>query len=209
MKAKKKKAAKKPDRESRLSRYNEKRDFTKTAEPKGKGGRGKGDSFYIQKHDATRLHFDFRLEHNGVLLSWAVPKGPSLAPADKRLAIRTEDHPLEYGEFEGTIPKGQYGGGTVMLWDRGVWASLSDVDVGLRRGSLKFLVKGERVLGGYALVRMPKRRGDKGENWLLIKERDDFIDEDDGEKLVREELTSIMTKRTMEEIATGKKAKKR
>lgn len=209
MKAKKKKAAKKPDRESRLSRYNEKRDFTKTAEPKGKDRRGKGDSFCIQKHDATRLHFDFRLEHNGVLLSWAVPKGPSLAPADKRLAIRTEDHPLEYGEFEGTIPKGQYGGGTVMLWDRGVWASLSDVDEGLRRGSLKFLVKGERVLGGYALVRMPKRRGDKGENWLLIKERDNFIDEDNGEKLVREELTSIKTKRTMEEIAAGKKAKKR
>jgi bifunctional non-homologous end joining protein LigD len=205
---KKKKAAKKPDRERKLSRYNEKRDFTKTAEPKGASKtKGKGDSFVIQKHDATRLHFDFRLEHNGVLLSWAVPKGPSLNPADRRLAVRTEDHPVEYGKFEGTIPKGQYGGGTVMLWDRGIWASLSDVDEGLRRGSLKFLVKGERILGGYAPVRMPKKRGEKGENWLLIKERDDFID-DDGERLTRDELKSIATKRTMEEIATGKKAKR-
>lgn len=194
----------------KLSRYNEKRDFTKTAEPPATSkSTNKGDSFCIQKHDATRLHYDFRLEHKGVLLSWAVPKGPSLAPADKRLAVRTEDHPVEYGKFEGTIPKGQYGGGTVMLWDRGVWASLVDVDEGLRRGALKFLVKGERVLGGYALIRMPKRRGEKSENWLLIKERDDFVNDEDGEKLVREELTSIKTRRTMEEIAAGKKVKAR
>jgi bifunctional non-homologous end joining protein LigD len=154
------------------------------------------------------LHYDFRLEHNGVLLSWAVPKGPSLNPADKRLAVRTEDHPVEYGTFEGTIPKGQYGGGTVMLWDRGIWASLTDVDEGLRRGSLKILVKGQRVLGGFALVKLKKRKGERGENWLLIKERDDFIDED-GEVLVRKHTTSIKSKRTMDEIAEGKKPKKR
>jgi bifunctional non-homologous end joining protein LigD len=208
MAAKKKKAKRKAARPKSLARYDEKRDFTKTAEPRGSKSTNKGNSFCIQKHDASRLHYDFRLEHKGVLLSWAVPKGPSLNPADRRLAVRTEDHPIEYGKFEGTIPKGQYGGGTVMLWDRGIWASLADVDEGLRRGSLKFLVKGERVLGGYALVRMPKKRGEKGENWLLIKERDDFIDED-GEKLVREERTSISTKRSMEEIAAGKKPRKR
>lgn len=205
--AAKKKKKRKSVRPKSLAPYDEKRDFTKTAEPRGSKPTNRGDSFCIQKHDASRLHYDFRLEHKGVLLSWAVPKGPSLNPADRRLAVRTEDHPIEYGKFEGTIPKGQYGGGTVMLWDRGKWASLADVDEGLRRGSLKFLVKGERVLGGYALVRMPKKRGEKGENWLLIKERDDFIDED-GEKLVREEMTSISTKRTMEQIAEGPKPKK-
>ncbi|WAP70791.1 DNA polymerase ligase N-terminal domain-containing protein [Jiella pelagia] len=125
-----------------LETYNQKRDFSRTKEPQGQAGRKTGQKegrgYLIQKHDATRLHYDFRLEHDGVLLSWAVTRGPSYNPSDKRLAVRTEDHPLDYGSFEGTIPKGQYGGGTVMLWDTGAWNPLGDVAEGLERGELKF-----------------------------------------------------------------------
>jgi DNA ligase D-like protein (predicted 3'-phosphoesterase) len=162
-----------------LSDYNAKRDFTRTAEPRGKKSAAKGHLYVIQKHDATRLHFDFRLELDGVLKSWAVTRGPSLDPAEKRLAVRVEDHPLDYGSFEGTIPEGEYGGGTVMLWDRGTWMPDGDPHEGLRKGKLSFVLNGERLKGGFALVRMRKDAGRNArENWLLIKERDQFADPD-------------------------------
>ena len=162
-----------------LADYHAKRDFTRTAEPRGRRGAAKGHLYVIQKHDATRLHFDFRLELDGVLKSWAVTKGPSLDPAEKRLAVRVEDHPLDYGSFEGTIPEGEYGGGTVMLWDRGTWMPDGDPHEGLRRGKLSFVLNGERLKGGFALVRMRKDPGRNArENWLLIKERDKYADPD-------------------------------
>src|SRR5262245_3999115 len=155
----------------RLQKYRSKRDFSRTAEPSGaKRGRRTGHGYLIQKHAARATHFDFRLEHDGALLSWAIPKGPSLDPADKRLAVHVEDHPVEYGTFEGTIPKGQYGGGTVMLWDRGTWEPHGDVDEGLAKGRLAFDLHGERLHGGWALVRL-RSRGKQGrgrDNWLLI-----------------------------------------
>ena len=148
-----------------LEQYQSKRDFKKTSEPAGKvplGKRGSaGGIFVIHKHAATRLHYDLRLEHGGVLWSWAVTRGPSLDPGEKRLAVRVEDHPLEYGGFEGTIPKGEYGGGTVMLWDRGTWEPLDDPHEGLKEGKLHFRLSGERLKGGWALIRMPPRRGKK------------------------------------------------
>lgn len=157
-----------------LTSYRRKRDFDATSEPKGRVARTKGRSFVIQKHDATRLHFDFRLELDGVLKSWAVTKGPSLDPSAKRLAVRVEDHPLDYGGFEGTIPKGQYGGGTVMLWDKGTWEPEGDPHEGLRKGKLSFILHGKRLKGGFALVRMRKASDRKRgrENWLLIKQHD-------------------------------------
>src|SRR4051812_11536192 len=138
-----------------LQNYNAKRDFKITPEPPGKLGTSKKGAlrFLIQKHAASHLHYDFRLELNGVLLSWAVPKGPSLDPADKRLAMHVEDHPLEYGNFEGTIPKGQYGGGTVMLWDNGTWAPIGDPEAGYKKGHLKFELHGKKLSGRWALVR--------------------------------------------------------
>src|SRR5215211_5075367 len=140
-----------------LSAYNAKRDFRQTAEPRGRPAAGAGNSFVIQKHAASRLHYDFRLELDGVLKSWAVTRGPSLDPGEKRLAVRVEDHPLDYGGFEGTIPKGEYGGGTVMLWDRGTWTPEGDPHEGLRKGKLSFTLHGERLKGGFALIRMPPR----------------------------------------------------
>ena len=167
-----------------LDRYRSKRHFDSTSEPSGdesatKRARGKrksakGASFVIQKHAATRLHYDFRLELDGVLVSWAVPKGPSLDPHDKRLAVHVEDHPLDYGGFEGTIPKGEYGAGTVIVWDHGTWEPLGDARAGLERGDLKFSLHGEKLEGTWALVRMKPRPGEKGDNWLLIKERDEY-----------------------------------
>jgi bifunctional non-homologous end joining protein LigD len=188
----------------RLQKYRAKRDFEKTAEPSGARKQAhKGRSYLIQKHAATRLHYDFRLEHNGVLLSWACPKGPSLNPEDKRLAVHVEDHPLEYGGFEGTIPKGEYGGGTVMLWDRGTWEPHGDVDEALKKGKLAFTLHGERLKGNWALIRLRGRPGDRGkDNWLLIKEKDDEVRKN-GTVLVDRELTSISTGREMEEIAQG------
>ena len=191
-----------------LEEYRRKRDFGKTSEPPpGKDtARNKQLSYLIQKHEATRLHYDFRLELDGVLLSWAVTKGPSLDPADKRLAVRTEDHPLAYGSFEGTIPKGEYGG-TVMLWDRGTWVPKGDPHAGLKKGHLALELHGERLKGGWDLVRM---RGDgKRENWLLIKEADPDATRSNGAFL--EGLTSsVTTGRSMPEIAGGASpAKKR
>lgn len=154
-----------------LKKYREKRDFRSSPEPKGKGKRkhSKRRRYAIQKHDASHLHYDLRLEHDGVLKSWALPKGPSLIPSEKRLAIRTEDHPLDYAGFEGVIPKG-YGAGTVLLWDRGTWTPEGGVDEALKKGELKFTLDGERLKGGFALVRF--KTDDGKENWLLIKERD-------------------------------------
>jgi bifunctional non-homologous end joining protein LigD len=186
-----------------IATYNQKRDFTKTGEPKGKKGRGQGDSFVVQKHDASRLHWDFRLEMDGVLKSWAVPKGPSIDPADKRLAVRTEDHPLDYGTFEGTIPEGEYGGGTVMLWDRGRWIPEPGKDPRktIEEGHLHFTLEGERMKGEWVMFRLKGRPGEKGENWMLKKVDDQFTGA--GESLVEEGLTSVTTARTMAEIAAG------
>ena len=186
-----------------IATYNEKRDFTKTGEPKGKKGRATGDSFVVQKHDASRLHWDFRLEMDGVLKSWAVPKGPSIDPADKRLAVRTEDHPLDYGTFEGTIPKGEYGGGTVMLWDRGRWIPEPGKDPRktIEEGHLHFRLEGERMKGDWVMFRLKGRPGEKAENWMLKKVTDEFTGP--GEALVEQGVTSITTGRTMAEIAAG------
>ncbi|MFD2740630.1 DNA ligase D [Sulfitobacter aestuarii] len=187
----------------RLAVYNEKRDFERTAEPAGKLGPARGGRrFIVQKHAASRLHYDFRLEWEGVLLSWAVTKGPSPDPGEKRLAVRTEDHPLSYGDFEGTIPKGQYGGGTVMLWDDGTWAPQEDFADGLEAGKIKITLQGERMRGGWALVRMRPRRREKRENWLLIKERDDYAEET-PDALTAPEAFSVKTGRRMGEIADG------
>ncbi|QRM56591.1 DNA ligase D [Sinorhizobium sp. BG8] len=195
---------------SSLDEYNRKRDFSKTREPKGEPNRkaNGGFRYLVQKHDATRLHYDFRLEWDGVLKSWAVTKGPSVNPDDKRLAVRTEDHPMAYGDFEGTIPEKQYGGGTVMLWDTGRWDPVGDPDEGLKEGKLKFRLHGRRLTGGWTLVRMRPRQGEKGENWLLIKEQDDAAMED-GDGVLEGNLTSVVSGRTMGEIAEGKGERKK
>ena len=185
-----------------LADYKAKRDFGKTPEPKAKREKARGNSFVIQKHAATRTHFDFRLEKDGVLKSWAVTKGPSLDPSQKRLAVRTEDHPLEYGGFEGVIPKGEYGGGPVMIWDKGIWEPIGDPDEGLAKGDLKFKLHGTRLKGDWVLVRMKRdRTGGKRENWLLIKKRDEYAH--DGDEPTVEYLTSVKSGRSMDEIETG------
>ncbi|MCB1461170.1 MAG: DNA ligase D [Nitratireductor sp.] len=194
----------------RLADYVARRDFSRTAEPSGAAAANRSDRplFVVQKHDATRLHYDFRLEWDGVLLSWAVTRGPSTDPSVKRLAVRTEDHPLDYGDFEGIIPKGQYGGGTVMLWDQGWWAPQEDFERGLKDGKLKFVLHGERMKGGWALVRMRRKKGEKRENWLLIKEHDAF-EEDDEDALTKRYRTSVASARDMNEIAEGRKSRNR
>src|SRR5476649_2478135 len=160
-----------------LERYREKRDFGITPEPRGSAKQRPQQalSFVIQKHAASHLHYDFRLELNGVLLSWAVPKGPSLDPADKRLAMHVEDHPIEYGGFEGIIPAGQYGGGTVMLWDTGTWSPVGDAAESYRKGHLKFELHGKKLEGIWALVKLHGNKyGGKGDPWLLIKDADAY-----------------------------------
>ncbi len=190
--------------DKKLARYQSMRDFSQTEEPSGEEPVKTSNRlrFVIQKHAATRLHFDFRLELDGVFKSWAVTKGPSLNPADRRLAVEVEDHPLDYGDFEGTIPKGQYGGGTVMLWDRGYWEPEGDAHAMLKKGDLKLRLEGERLQGSFVLVRMKKRDFEKKENWLLIKHHDDH--ELDTAGPVETVLTSVASGRTMEEIAAGK-----
>lgn len=188
--------------------YRAKRDFTKTAEPQGTRAIRTAEylRFVIQKHDATRLHYDLRLEVDGVFKSWAVTKGPSRDPADKRLAVEVEDHPLDYGDFEGTIPKGEYGGGTVMLWDRGFWAPLDGADPAqaLAKGELKFNLAGEKLKGSYVLVRMKHdRTGGKRTNWLLIKHKDTFAKAHDEDALLKQDR-SVASGRTMTQIASGK-----
>ena len=193
-----------------LEEYARKRDFTKTPEPKpGETAKSAahGGRFFIQRHNATRLHYDFRLELDGVLLSWSVPKGPSLDPAQKRLAVHVEDHPLDYAMFEGLIPKGEYGGGTVLLWDRGTWEAQGGVDARamIAAGNLKFLLKGEKVRGKYALVKIKERRGprrgDDARNWLLIKERDAEARPEAELDITAARAESVATGRTMEQIA--------
>ncbi|MEV5021080.1 DNA ligase D [Sphingobium sp. LMA1-1-1.1] len=185
-----------------LSAYNRKRDFTRTREPAGRRGRSQGNSFIVQKHDATRLHYDFRLEMDGVLKSWAVTRGPSIDPADKRLAVRTEDHPLSYATFEGTIPKGEYGGGTVMLWDEGIWEPIPGKSArDLENGHLHFILHGHRMRGEWLLIRLKPRGREKGENWLLRKVEDGHAGSADD--LTARNLTSIKSGRTMAEIAAG------
>src|SRR3982751_504548 len=188
-----------------IETYNRKRDFTKTKEPRGRKLKGKGDSFVVQKHEASRLHWDFRLELDGVLKSWAVPKGPSLDPDEKRLAMRTEDHPLDYGTFEGTIPKGEYGGGTVMLWDQGRWIPdpRKDPSKTIEEGHLHFTLEGERMKGEWVMFRLKPKPGEKAEPWMLKKVTDDYADPDDGDALVDNAVTSVTTGRTMAEIASG------
>src|SRR4051794_38922982 len=188
-----------------IETYNSKRDFTKTKEPRGRKLKGKGDSFVVQKHDASRLHYDFRLEMDGVLKSWAVPKGPSLDPDEKRLAMRTEDHPLDYGDFEGTIPSGEYGGGTVMLWDQGHWIPQPGKDPRktIEEGHLHFTLDGERMKGDWVMFRLKPKPGEKAEPWMLKKVTDEYADADDGDALVENCVTSVITDRTMAEIASG------
>lgn len=193
----------------KLSQYRARRDFTRTQEPIGKAGVAACADyprFVVQKHDARQLHYDLRLEVDGVLKSWAVTRGPSLDPAEKRLAVEVEDHPLDYGDFEGTIPKGEYGGGTVMVWDRGFWMPEGDIpaDEALRRGELKFLLAGSKLEGGWVLVRMKVDRTGQGRvNWLLIKHRDVYADPGDKGGLLHLDR-SVASGRTMAEIAAGK-----
>src|SRR5919106_6856300 len=156
-----------------LQTYWTKRQFGITPEPRGKQGKRRGHAFVIQKHAATRLHYDLRLELDGVMKSWAVTRGPSLVPGDKRLAVQTEDHPIEYNEFEGTIPQGQYGGGTVLIWDRGRWYPEGDPHTGLKKGHLDFTLDGDKLHGRWHLVRMRRRSGEKKNPWLLIKAQDE------------------------------------
>ncbi|HZI43169.1 MAG TPA: DNA polymerase ligase N-terminal domain-containing protein [Gemmatimonadaceae bacterium] len=209
---------KRPSSATKLSEYRRKRDFAKTREPAGGATTSKSAPrkkrapalhFVVQKHAASQLHFDFRLELDGVMKSWAVPKGPSYDPSVKRLAMEVEDHPIEYNTFEGTIPQGEYGGGTVMLWDRGTYEAENGGGVdalreGYARGDLKFMLHGERLRGGWVLVRM-KRPGRP--QWLLIKHRDEYAS--NARDVVEDVTTSVTTGRTMEDIAAGKKARKR
>jgi bifunctional non-homologous end joining protein LigD len=189
----------------KLDEYHQKRDFGKTGEPEGEEGQPKRlFRFVVQRHMARRDHYDFRLEWEGVLLSWAVPKGPSYDPHDRRLAVKVEDHPLEYRNFEGTIPKGEYGGGVVMLWDEGHWEPQADVNEGLRQGSLKFALTGRRLKGKWALVRMKPKEGEANDNWLLLKEKDGYAKDKDG---TQDFTTSVRTGRTVAEIESGGKAK--
>ena len=195
---------------SKLALYQQKRDFAKTAEPSGNQQVASSDypRFVIHKHAATRLHYDLRLEVDGVFKSWAVTKGPSLDPGDKRLAVETEDHPLDYGDFEGTIPKGEYGGGTVMLWDRGFWATDGDALKALRKGELRFTLVGEKLQGSWVLVRLRKdREGGKRTNWLLIKRHDGY-EKDGGEDILAQDH-SVASGRGLDQIAAGKGRKPR
>ncbi|HYR91474.1 MAG TPA: DNA polymerase ligase N-terminal domain-containing protein [Terriglobia bacterium] len=190
-----------------LEEYRKKRNFKTTPEPAGSGKprkSGRRPIFVVQKHQATRLHYDLRLEIGGVLASWAVPKGPSLNPADKRLAIRTEDHPIEYADFEGNIPEGEYGAGTVMVWDKGTCELESDepADRQLSKGELKFVLHGRKLKGGFVLIRRDLRSGGarRRESWLLVKRDDEYADRSWN---IDHYDWSVLTGRTLEEIASG------
>ena len=188
---------------SSLKKYREKRDFRKTSEPAPKRGRERGDQFVVQKHDARRLHFDLRLELDGVLKSWAVTRGPSLVSGEKRLAVQTEDHPMEYLEWEGVIPKGEYGGGTMIVWDRGRWMPDGDPHKSLKTGKLDFSLSGKRLKGRWHLVRMRRRPSDSKDQWLLIKGSDEFARSRGEPEIVEEEHTSVLSKRTNVDLAAA------
>ncbi len=192
-----------------LKTYRIKRKFDVTSEPRGKVARGRGNQYVIQKHAAHRLHYDFRLELDGVMKSWAVTRGPSLVPGEKRLAVHVEDHPVEYNRFEGTIPKGQYGGGTVMIWDRGRWYPEGDPHQGYRKGRLTFALDGEKLHGRWHLVRMRKREGEHQDPWLLIKADDDAARSPRAPDILEEAPWSVATKRSLDEIAQHKPPRKR
>src|SRR3984893_15645514 len=186
-----------------LDEYHKKRRFEVTPEPSGKTTayrpKGKRLRYVVQKHRASRLHYDFRLEWNGVLLSWAIPRGPSLDASTKRLAVRTEDHPLDYADFEGVIPEGEYGAGTVMVWDTGTWSpEVSDVDDALKKGELKFTLNGKKLKGSWVFVRTRRFGRSGGESWLLIKHRDKYASKRD---ITLEEPRSVLSGRTLAEIA--------
>lgn len=188
---------------STLDLYRSKRDFSRTREPKGAAKTGKksaaqGGAFVVQKHAARRLHYDFRLEHGGALWSWAVTRGPSLDPAEKRLAVHVEDHPLEYGGFEGTIPAGQYGGGSVIVWDEGQWIPEGDPAAGMKKGHLAFALEGHKLRGRWHLVRLKPRRGEKRDNWLLIKSEDEFARTDAD--ILETEPNSVKSGLSVEQI---------
>jgi bifunctional non-homologous end joining protein LigD len=185
-----------------LEKYRKKRNFKISPEPKGRpqSKRKSSQLYVIQKHQASQLHYDFRLESNGVLLSWAIPKGPSLDPSVKRLAMQVEDHPVEYGGFEGVIPEGEYGGGTVMVWDHGTWTPEEDIPIDelLRKGSLKFRLEGKKLRGSWALVRTKGYGGTKKSAWLLIKHRDAFASKND---ITLEKPRSVVSRRLLAQIA--------
>lgn len=193
--------------------YHAKRRFGVTPEPRGKLAKGsqgakRGNAFVIQKHAARRLHYDLRLQLDGVMKSWAVTRGPSLVPGEKRLAVQVEDHPIEYNKFEGTIPQGEYGGGTVMVWDRGRWTPEGDPEKGLAKGHLSFELKGEKLHGGWYLVRMRRRPGESRDNWLLIKQQDGAARTAKQRDILIERPLSVKTGRSMDEIAQRKRKTK-
>jgi bifunctional non-homologous end joining protein LigD len=191
-----------------LELYRKKRKFGITAEPRGRKGRRAGNHYVIQKHAARRLHYDLRLELDGVMKSWAVTRGPSLDPGEKRLAVHVEDHPIEYNSFEGTIPEGEYGGGTVMIWDRGRWIPEGDPHKGYAKGHLDFVLEGKKLRGRWHLVRMRGRDRDRHENWLLIKGKDEESRSGRGADILEEQPLSVTTGRSMDEIAAGKGKKR-
>jgi len=195
-----------------LQVYRKKRKFDVTPEPRGRTARAKAGAkdsqFVIQKHAARRLHYDLRLELDGVMKSWAVTRGPSLVPGEKRLAVHVEDHPVEYNTFEGTIPQGEYGGGTVMIWDRGRWIPEGDPNRDYKKGRLNFQLEGEKLHGRWHLVRMHGRPGDKKENWLLIKGKDEEARGPKDPDILEQEPLSVVSGRSIPEIAEGKGRKR-
>src|SRR5438105_6293555 len=188
---------------SSLRDYNRKRNFTRTAEPRGKLRRQTGKLFVVHKHAARRLHYDLRLELDGVLKSWAVARGPSLSPKDKRLAVHVEDHPLDYAEFEGRIPEGEYGAGSIIVWDRGRWSTEGDPHQQLAKGHLEFELSGSKLKGRWHLVRMKGRERGGKENWLLIKAEDEYAQASGSNDLLEAKPRSVKTRRTVEEVGTS------
>src|SRR5271154_57696 len=184
-----------------LETYRRKRNFKATAEPKGRAPLEGSNIFVVQKHDATRLHYDFRLAPHGVLKSWAVPRGPSLVPGEKRLAVAVEDHPLEYSGFEGTIAEGEYGGGSVIVWDRGAWSPIGDPHRGLKKGHLEFELDGQKLNGRWHLVRMRAKPREKRENWLLIKGDDEYARSAQDPDILEERPESVKTGRSIDQVA--------
>jgi bifunctional non-homologous end joining protein LigD len=184
-----------------LERYRAKRDFRRTPEPSGVERGADARLFVVQKHAARRLHYDLRLQFGDALRSWAVPHGPSLDPKVRRLAVRVEDHPLEYLEFEAQIPKGQYGAGGMIVWDRGTWIPMEDPEAAYQKGSIKFRLAGEKLGGGWTLVRIKPKEGDRGDNWLLIKERDPFARAEADVDILEERPESVISGRRVEDLA--------